>query len=138
MNDTGTVRGLDQETQRINEYSDLAELHQLIDAGQVVPVRDDDTPARLQQVGNAYIVDGMPLNVLVGAEWGPGQREIMEQYWAAGDVPRPADAPEIPEATQAPAVHPAPAAPAGIPDGRQLLVIGAAAALGYLLGKGGN
>jgi len=127
------VRGLDIETQRINEYTELNELHGLIDAGQVIPVRDDDSHARVQQVGTAYVVDGLPLNVALGGDWIDGQLDVMRHYWDTGQVPEPDTVPGLdddPGAREA-----APAQPAA-PDGRQLLVIGAAAALGYFIGRG--
>lgn len=80
----------DNETGRITSVDELAELHHLIEADQVVPLRGDGTEARVQELYGGYVVDGVPLNVLLGGEWLPDQRELLEPYWISGKVPTPA------------------------------------------------
>lgn len=91
MSETLTVR--DVESGRVQELADLGTVHELLEAGQVVPLREDGTPARVQELAGGFVVDGEPLSVAMGGEWEEGQRELLEPYWRNGQIPRPADQP---------------------------------------------
>lgn len=88
----------------VREIETLGELHGQLEAEQVVPLREDGTPARVQELRGGFLIDGVPLNVALGEDWDPEQRAMLEPYYAAGQVPRPEGL--------APLERPAPADPA--------------------------
>lgn len=126
------LQAIDNETKRVQTFDNFAELHTLIAAGQVVPLREDGTRARVQELMGGYLIDGLPLNVLMTGEWEPGQRGLMEAYYDSGQIKRPAAAPP-PEAEETDT--PTESAGSAIDQGRALTMIAAAGVLGFLLGR---
>lgn len=75
----------------------LVDLSQAIDSGFSV-MRDDGRPAIVQSFMGGYLVDGNPLNVLLGEGWSEGQWDAVQAAVAAGTVP----APTLPPSTATP------------------------------------
>lgn len=79
---------------KLRTVSTQADLQAVLDAGGTVR-RDDGSGATIQNIKapgwtqNAWLVDGNPLNVVLGQGWLPGQRELVAELVGAGQVPAP-------------------------------------------------
>jgi len=62
--------------------------HAIRDYG-YIPLRADGTPMKVQSLEGGLLLDGAPLNVLLGSGWYQGQMELLQPLWANGTVPRP-------------------------------------------------
>lgn len=85
----GSVQAWIPSADRVETFHDVAGLHDAIATGTAEPRRDDGEPMRVQELEGSYLLDGVPLNVLIDGEWLEGQREYLEPFWRDGSLPKP-------------------------------------------------
>jgi hypothetical protein len=54
-----------------------------------IPIRADGTAMKVQQFEGGYLFDGAPINVWLGMGWYTGQKELLQPFWASGQIPTP-------------------------------------------------
>lgn len=57
-----------------------------------IPIRSDGSSYKVQVFEGGYLLDGAPINAVMGGYWFTGQQQALLPYWQAGTVPTPSAA----------------------------------------------
>lgn len=83
------VNAADPATKVVFPFTDVGQLNDAIKLHGYIPIRSNGTPYQVQVFEGGYLLDGLPLNVLIDGVWYDGQQQALQPYWQSGTIPTP-------------------------------------------------
>lgn len=84
-----TVQAMDPASKVVSTFTNGQQLANAIQQLGYVPIRANGSAYNVQIFEGGYLLDGAPINVVMGGYWFTGQQQALLPYWQNGTVPTP-------------------------------------------------